>query len=91
MMGDRSDVTLVEILLHPNSKGPQWVEDQQKEKENKQIEGCTFKPQTINYQGGATRETSGDKCFDLFSTKPKGWVKDKVEKTTDEYTYEKEK
>lgn len=41
--------------------------------------------------GGGTKETSGDKCIDLFSTKPKGWIKDKTEKSTDDYIYEKEK
>jgi hypothetical protein len=26
----------------------------------------------------------------LYQSKPRGWVKDKVEKTTDDYTFEKE-
>lgn len=92
MMAEKGgNVTLVEILLHPASKGKEWQEQQQKIKESKQQEECTFKPQTINYQGGANKETSGDKCLDLYQSKPKGWTKDKTDQSSDDYQFAKEK
>lgn len=40
---------------------------------------------------GHRQSTHGDKCLDLYSTKPKGWFKEKHYKTNDDYDFEKSK
>lgn len=90
MMGDKKNVNLVEILLHPSKGKDEWIETQKKHIENKEVEGCTFRPQTLDYHTqGARQATHGDKCLDLFSSRPKGWFVEKQVKTTDEQEYEK--
>lgn len=55
------------------------------------MDGCTFKPQTLDYvsTGQHRQSTHGDKCIDLYSTKPKGWFKDKPTKDSNDYEFEK--
>ena len=50
---------------------------------------CSFKPKTLKYKHGASRqETSGDKCFDLYSKVPVGSIAAKTSKTSDDQVYE---
>ena len=45
----------------------------------------------MDYQTTGQRETHGDKCIDLYSSKPKGWFKEKAYKTAVDYDFEKSK
>ena len=49
----------------------------------------TFKPKTNKYP--LARETSGDKCLDLYARVKPGHIKEKTGRTTIEAEYEKEK
>jgi hypothetical protein len=68
MLGDKKDITIIDILLVPKKNNTGWLENKKKELEDKEHSDCTFKPKTLNYQGmGQREETHGDKCLDLFS------------------------
>ena len=41
-------MTLVEILLHPAGKN-EWLENERNTKKDKEVDGCTFKPVTLDY------------------------------------------
>lgn len=87
-MGDRENVSLVEILLIPKHNEKD-LEAKRQLLKDKHVEGCTFKPTTLDYPSQQQRESHGDKCIDLYSSKPKGWFKDKEYKTTDAAEYER--
>ena len=88
-MGDKPNTSLVEILLIPKHN-PEWMEQQRQLNETKANDGCTFRPKTLTYNSTAQRPAShGDRNADLYNTKSKGWVKDKVLKSSSEYDFEK--
>lgn len=82
LLGDRPNASLVEILLIPKHD-PNWLESERRKKETSVTDGCTFRPQTLVYEGAGQRPVShGDRNSDLYNMKSKGWVKDKVFKTS---------
>jgi hypothetical protein len=90
LLGDRQGASLVEILLIPKHNESK-LDEQRKQQKDKEVEGCTFTPQTLKYQGSAQQQTSGDRCLDLYMSKPNGWVKEKGLKTRDDHDYERHK
>ena len=92
LLGDNAgdNVSLVQILLIPKHN-EEYMESKRKELKDREVDGCTFKPQTLDYQTSAQKQTSGDKCLDLNSLKPSGWIKDKVYKTSVDYEFERNK
>jgi hypothetical protein len=90
MLGDKPNATLVEILLIPKHD-PKWIEDQKRINEEKANDGCSFRPKTLTYSGGAQRPVSngGDRNTNLYNSKTKGWIKDKVLKTASDCDFEK--
>lgn len=91
MLGERAhNANLVEILLIPKHNEA-YLEEQRKALHDKEVDGCTFAPKTIDYSStsGQQRETHGDRCLDLYSSKPKGWFKDKETKTMADFEFEK--
>src|SRR4051812_2470022 len=88
MLGDREGASLVEILLIPKHN-EEYLEEKRKAMKEREVEGCTFAPKTLDYQTQQQRETHGDKCIDLFQSRPKGWFKDKEYKSSDLYEFEK--
>jgi hypothetical protein len=88
--GGREGVSHVEILLHPiEQRSAEWVENQRKAQENSIQGGCTFKPQTLDYQpmGGVKEPTHGDKCLDLYSRVKRSQYKEKQNKTKNDYEF----
>lgn len=90
LLGNRGNASLVEILLIPKNNEAALVQ-KRKQLEEKEVEGCTFAPKTLNYHSTVQRETHGDKCLDLYASKPKGWAREKGLKTRDDYEYDKHK
>ena len=63
-----------------------------KELNDKEVSECTFTPVTLDYHGHTkTKVTHGDKCKDLYSTKQKGWFKERGTKTAEDYEFERSK
>ena len=62
-----------------------------KDLKNKEVDGCTFKPETLTYTQTGVSSTSGDKCLDLYKRKQKGWFMEKAQKSAQDYDYEKSK
>lgn len=91
MLADKKNVTVVDILLMPKHND-QELEDKRKINTEKEVEGCTFKPQTLDYAGAGQKqqETHGDKCLDLYKTKPIGWFKEKKYKESVDYEFERQ-
>ena len=71
MLGENTNVTIVELLLQPTEKN-EHLEKQRSDKKKKEEEECTFKPKTLTYHSGAQQTTHGDKCLDLYSRTQKG-------------------
>ena len=85
-------ITVLDILTAQTNK-QQWIEDTKKEIENKESEECTFHPMTnenMKVRDDETIEISGDKCNDLYQIS-RVKAKPKVDKSKDEYEYEKSK
>jgi hypothetical protein len=60
--------------------------------EEKELQECHFKPVTLNYKGDKDATvTHGDKCKDLYSKKMPGWFAEKIEKTAEDYEFERSK
>lgn len=89
--GDKQNVNIVDILLTPiQQTDPDWIESQRKQLDDKHHDGCTFRPQTLDYSGNGVKEsTHGDKCLDLYTRVPKGKYAEKQMKSTQEYEFEK--
>jgi hypothetical protein len=68
---------------------PAKIEAKKKELIEKEKEGCTFSPVTINYKVSESKVTHGDRGKDLYSKKTKGWFKDRGSKTAEDYEYER--
>ena len=87
-----ADVKQVDIFLMPKVN-PAKIEAKKKELSDREIEECTFSPQTLNYKGHSTKMavTHGDRCKDLYSKKAVGWFKDKGHKTQEDYEFERSK
>jgi hypothetical protein len=48
--------------------------EKKKQQIEKELSGCTFSPETLNYKGNKSGGvTSGDRNIDLYSKKQKGW------------------
>jgi hypothetical protein len=55
-MGEnRGKVSHVEILLIPKHN-QEWLEAQRKQREEKEFEGCSFKPSTLAYQAAGKKQ-----------------------------------
>ena len=67
------------------------LEEKRKMLNERQFDGCTFRPQTINYNVGnkLPEESAGNKNETLYMTKSKGWFKDKELKTTHDLEFER--
>ena len=48
MLGDRASANLVEILLIPKHNEA-YLEEKRKQIYDKEVEGCTFAPKTIDF------------------------------------------
>ena len=83
-----ADVKQVDIFLMPKVD-PAKLEAKKKELKDKEQEGCTFSPVTINYKGSDQKVTHGDRGKDLYSKKPVGWFKDRGSKTEADYEFER--
>ena len=87
---DATQVRQVDIFLIPKmDKGK--IEAKKKELEDREVEGCTFTPTTLNYRTSKTQVTHGDRCMDLYSRKQKGWFKERGHKTQEDYEFERSK
>ena len=82
----------MEILLAPGKKEHRMAVIEEKKMEQEMKE-CSFKPKTMDYKGSGNvmKETSGDKCIDLYSKVAIGSIRDKKTKTSNEYQYERQK
>jgi hypothetical protein len=89
LMGEKGEISLIEVLLLPGKGKDEWRKQELDKLSQKEVEGCSFRPQTLNYQSNNVQETHGDKCIDLFSKKPIGWFKDQNVKTSDDMEFEK--
>lgn len=88
---DASQVKSVDIFLIPKVDQTK-IEAKKKQLEDREVQDCTFAPKTLNYKGSTKNGvTHGDRCMDLYAKKPKGWFREKGEKTHDDYEYEKSK
>ena len=88
MFNGREGVSQVEIFLKPKHN-EDYLEEQRKALKEREVDGCTFKPETLDYKGAGQRQsTHGDKNIDLYASKPKGWFKDKPIKSTDEVIFD---
>jgi hypothetical protein len=83
-------ISVLDILTAQTNK-QQWIEETKKELENKESEECTFHPMTnenIQARPDESIEVTGDKCNDLYQIS-KVKQKNKIDKTKDEYEFEK--
>lgn len=92
---DVSQVKQVDIFLIPKLNQAK-IDAKKKQLDEREMKDCTFAPQTLDYKGTAQRPiinnvTHGDRCKDLYSTKHKGWFKEKSEKTMEDYEVERSK
>lgn len=87
-----ASVSKVEIFLQPKTSQAK-IEAKQKAQIERELEDCTFSPQTLNYNSLAQKSqlTHGDKCKDLYAKKIKGWFVEKIERTTEQYEYDRNK
>ena len=83
VFGDKPITNSVEIFLQPKHNQSELDEKKRFLKE-KQLEGCSFRPKTLDYDQGArtNQESAGNKNETLYMSKPKGWFKDKEFKST---------
>ncbi len=85
LVGEGKEINLIEILLHPG-KRQERIQALEETKNENELKECSFKPKTLKYKGSAMmKETSGDKCIDLFSKVGQGSIRDKHTKTSNEY------
>ena len=88
---DTSQVTKVDIFLIPKLDQAK-IEAKKKQLEDKEFAQCTFAPKTLNYSGNDGGKVShGDRCIDLYSTKNRGWFRERGEKTQEDYEFERSK
>ena len=88
---DTAQVSKVEIFLLPKVDESK-IKLKKQQLEQKEMQGCTFSPETLNYKGSAQKSggvTHGDRNLDLYSKKPKGWFKDRKQKTKEDYEIER--
>lgn len=92
LMGDKPITSQIEIFLLPKHNEA-YLEEKRQEQHEKHIDGCTFRPKTLDYASTANRteETAGHKNETLYMSKPKGWFKDKEFKSTYDLEFESSK
>ena len=92
LLGDKPVTSQIEIFLLPKHNEAE-LEEKRKMLHERQVDGCTFKPKTLDYNSGTKQpeESAGNKNETLYATKPKGWFKDKEFKTTYDLEFEKSK
>jgi hypothetical protein len=87
---DGGKITVLDILTAQTNK-EQWIEETKKELAQKEQEECTFHPMTnenVVMKPDESMQSTGDKCFDLY-TLAQAKNKQKMDKTRDEYEFEK--
>ena len=90
LFGDKPITNSVEIFLQPKLNQAE-LEEKRKFLNEKQIEGCSFRPKTLDYNIGSKQpeESAGNKNETLYMSKQKGWFKDKEFKSTQDLEFEK--
>ena len=87
---DGGKITVLDILTAQTNK-QQWIEETKKELATKEAEECTFHPMTnenVQVRQDESIQSTGDKCFDLYQLS-KVNKKEKIDKTREEYDFEK--
>ena len=65
LLGDREVTNQVEIFLLPKHNEAE-LEERRKLQEERQVEGCTFRPKTLDYHTTAQHESAGNKNETLY-------------------------
>ena len=89
-MNGNEKASLIEMLSKPKLKDTAWSEEEQKKQREKEVEGCTFKPQTLQYLN-AQGIQDGDRCQHLYSKVQPGQYKDNKGRDGREQEYERAK